>query len=309
MGTRKPDSNLAAFYYGDLLTTRYVSPRGNVYPGHYYERNGNKIDRLVVHHFANGSVNVTRQGLLATFKRRNGSVTYAVFSDGQIVQFLPESVAPWTTSSYDIDVRAITIEVENNSDTYSISSVAYRSLVNLLADICDRNHDLSCGLKYDGTKAGSNIHMHKWYAATSCPGPYIENLIVSGKLAEDVNKALEGLRLNGVKEVISVDVKTPVYMEGHGEHDKDGDLYFIESDGSLAVSKFAYVRDQKAWKYYGNDGKAKKGWWILKDGKGTPRLYYFDLVTGAMLKGMHDMVMTCDFDLVQGFANNINTEV
>ena len=309
MGNRKPDSKLASLYYGDLLTYPYTSPAGNYYPGRYYNRNGKKVNRVIVHHFANGSTNMTRQTLLKVFKNRTGSVTYAVFSDGEIVQFLPESVAPWTTSSYNADITAITIEVEDitGDPSWKISDAAYRSLVKLIADICDR-YDGIGKLRFDGTKTGSNLHMHKWYSSTSCPGPYLEKLITSGKLVEDVNEAVEALKMNGTikspqsDKVVSETFKT-VNENDHGEHQTEsGDRYFIESDGTQSKSKFAYVRNQDAWKYFGKDGLAKKGWWILKDRTGTPRLYFFD-ETGKMLKGTHELKVNFCFDLEQGFAD------
>jgi len=312
MGSRTPDSKLAALYYGDLLTSKYVSPRGNVYPGRYYNRGNHKVNRVIVHHMGNGDSNITRQTLLNVFKNRNGSVTYAIFSDGQIVQFLPESVAPWTSSSYDADISAITFEVENirEKPDWGISDAAYRSLVKMLADVCDRYPGIG-KLHFDGTKAGSNIHMHKWYSATDCPGPYIENLIRSGKLVADVNAAVDALQMNGTG-VIKEDHTMPTFGGSggkYGEYEDNGDYYFYDADGSMAKSKFVFVREQNAWKYCGKDGKVKKGWWILKDRTGTPRLYFFDYSKGVMQKGQIPVDHVFNFDLIQGFATEVGVEV
>lgn len=82
------------------------------------------------------------------------------------------------------DHRAITFEVSNSTGApnWKISDKSYKSLVKLCADICKRYGFIP---KYDGTKNGT-ITMHKQFGATACPGPYLENLIVSHKFEQDI---------------------------------------------------------------------------------------------------------------------------
>jgi uncharacterized protein YgiM (DUF1202 family) len=53
-------------------------------------------------------------------------------------------------------------------------------------DICQRNG--ISRINYTGDKSG-NLTMHKWFAATACPGPYLESKFPS--IAEQVNARLE----------------------------------------------------------------------------------------------------------------------
>lgn len=299
MARMNPDSPVAHRYFGDLYTTPYTSANGNRYPGRYYSRIASRpVSKVIVHHMANGASNITCETLLKVAKKRTGSWTYTVMTDGEIVQWLPESVAPWTTSSYDADIDAITIEVENckGAPSWEISAKAYRSLVRLLSDICNRNPGLSNGLRFDGTKKGSNIHFHEWYANTNCPGQYIKGLVQSGSLIDDVNDALAETRMQGKV----VEVNMPVYTEEtvspeHGEHRDENGMYFIEKNGNRAVSKWAYVRDQDAWKYYGDNGYALVNRFaVLPDGEGL-KVCLFD-TSGKAMKGLHDVVRMMDFD-------------
>ena len=155
--------------------------------GNCSSRQGNKIDRIVIHHCAGVLSLETLGNVLLS---RKGSCTYGIGSDGRIGQYVDESMRPWTTSSWEIDKRAITIEVSNseNGGSWPVSDYVMRRLIELVTDICKRN-----GIKklyFDGTKAGSNLHMHKWYAATACPGPYLGAKFPY--IVEQVNKKLAG---------------------------------------------------------------------------------------------------------------------
>lgn len=153
--------------------------------GNYSSRQGNKIDRIVIHHTA-GVMSLETLGNV--FLSREGSATYGIGSDGRIGQYVDESNRPWTTSSWEIDKRAVTIEVSNseNGGSWPVSDYVLRRLIELVADICKRNGINK--LYFDGTIAGSNLHMHKWYAATACPGPYLGAKFPY--IVEQVNKKL-----------------------------------------------------------------------------------------------------------------------
>jgi TusA-related sulfurtransferase len=58
-------------------------------------------------------------------------------------------------------------------------------LIDLCVDICKRNGITA--LNFTGDKNG-NLTMHKWFAATSCPGPYLESKFPY--IASEVNKKL-----------------------------------------------------------------------------------------------------------------------
>ena len=81
-------------------------------------------------------------------------------------------------------MRAITIEVANEilAPYWTISAAAMTSLINLCADICKRN-----GIKqliWSSNKSnrinhlnGCNMTMHKDFASTACPGPFLEQCL------------------------------------------------------------------------------------------------------------------------------------
>ena len=152
---------------------------------HWNDRQGNKVDKIVIHHAAS-VISVEQLGQV--FSSRNSSATYGIGSDGRVGQYVSEQYRPWTTSSWAIDKRAITIEV-SNSETggeWPVSDKALQVLIELVADICRRNGIKKCS--YTGTKYGV-LQMHKWYANTACPGPYL-----GGKfnyISEEVNKLLK----------------------------------------------------------------------------------------------------------------------
>lgn len=145
-----------------------------------------KIDAIVVHHMA-GNASIEVCGNMFANPARKASSNYGIGSDGRIALYCDEENRSWCSSSGDIDHRAITIEVANDSGdpNWHVSDKAFASLVNLCADICKRNGIEK--LVYTGDKSG-NLHMHKWYAPTACPGPYLGSKFP--ELAEKVNAIL-----------------------------------------------------------------------------------------------------------------------
>lgn len=150
----------------------------------FNDRAGNKITRIVIHHMAG---NLDLETLGRVFETRQGSATYGVDVNGNIGRYLDESVRPWTTGSWDCDKNAITIEVANDGGApdWHVSDASINALIELCADICRRNGIAS--LNYTGDKNG-NLHMHKWWSATACPGPYLGSKFAY--IANEVNKKL-----------------------------------------------------------------------------------------------------------------------
>lgn len=142
---------------------------------------------LIPHH--NAGV-VSGQGLASYIKTttRALSATYIIGQKGEVFQGLDESLEPYTTSNRAIDTEAITFEIANSkgAPNWEISNASFDALVELSIDICKRH-----GIKevsYTGDKRG-NIHLHKWYASTSCPGPYVESLMP--EYARRINEGLK----------------------------------------------------------------------------------------------------------------------
>ena len=154
--------------------------------GNYNDRQGNGVSRIIIHHMAG---NLSLETLGRVMESRESSATYGIDVNGNIGRYVDEAYRPWTSSSWEADKCAVTIEVANNSGApdWTVSDASMNALIELCADICKRNGIAK--LNYTGDKSG-NLHMHKWYAATACPGPYLGSKFPY--IASEVNKRLNG---------------------------------------------------------------------------------------------------------------------
>ncbi|MCM1164526.1 MAG: CHAP domain-containing protein, partial [Ruminococcus sp.] len=93
----------------------------------------------------------------------------------------------WTSSSADNDNQAVTIEIANDggAPNWHVSDAALAAAIELCVDVCKRNGIAK--LNFTGDKSG-NLTMHKYFAATGCPGPYLESKFPY--IASEVNKRL-----------------------------------------------------------------------------------------------------------------------
>lgn len=107
--------------------------------------------------------------------------------------YCEEKDRSWCSSSPANDHRAITIEVASDTTyPYAVNAKAYASLINLVADICKRNGIKELKWKADKSLIGQvdkqNMTVHRWFAATACPGEYLYSRM--GQIAQEVNKKL-----------------------------------------------------------------------------------------------------------------------
>ena len=172
--------------YSVLTNYVKISPNKSVRKNATYNPTG-KIDAIVIHHVA-GKTDVESLGALFAQESRQASSNYGIGNDGRIGCYAPEEYRSWCSGDRGIDYRAITIEVSNcaGEPDWPVSKAAFESLIKLCADICKR---YGFRLNYTGDKTG-NLHMHKWYQATGCPGPYLESKFTH--IAEEVNRRLAG---------------------------------------------------------------------------------------------------------------------
>ncbi len=144
-----------------------------------------KIDSIVLHHMA-GNLSANLCGRWFQNPSARCSSNYGIGSDGTIAGYVPEEYRAWTTGSWKIDHRAITIEVaDDGKNPWHTSDRALRATIDLCVDICKRN-----GIKrlnYTGDKSG-NLQKHCWYQNTDCPGAYLGSKFTY--IASEVNKAL-----------------------------------------------------------------------------------------------------------------------
>lgn len=151
---------------------------------HYTRMTNKKNKKITIHHMA-GNLSVEVCG--AVFQTRQGSSNYGIGSDGRVGLYVDESNSSWCSSNQTNDRQAITIEVANDEigGNWHVSDKALAKLIDLCVDICQRN-DIEC-LNYTGDTDG-NLTMHKWFAATACPGAYLESKFPY--IANEVNKRL-----------------------------------------------------------------------------------------------------------------------
>lgn len=139
-----------------------------------------KIDTITIHHMA-GNLTVEDCGRVFQNWKREASSNYGIGTDGRIALYVHEADRAWTSSSPSNDHRAITIEVANDGGAetnWHVSDKALASLIDLLVDICKRNGiaKLVWSDKKDDRvhhRNGCNMTVHRDFAATLCPGPYL----------------------------------------------------------------------------------------------------------------------------------------
>lgn len=172
-----------------LATVRIISPNKN-------SPRTKKIDCIAIHCMA-GNLSAENCGYLFQASSTQASSNYGIGSDGKIGLYVDEGDRSWCTSD-SIDEQAVTIEVANTSDSepFPVSQKAYAALLNLVTDICRRNgikklkwlNNKQYGLEHRTDL--QNMVVHRWYAAKSCPGTYLFN--VMGNIASEVNRRLDG---------------------------------------------------------------------------------------------------------------------
>ena len=159
------------------------------------------IDTITIHHMA-CDLTVEQCGHGFANSARQASSNYGIGSDGRMGLYVDEANRSWCSSSPENDHRAITIEVANDKPSdaggWHVSDKALASLINLCVDICKRNGKskmIWCGslsATNSRTFASNEMRMtlHKWFAATGCPGPYLESKM--SYIAAEVTKRLAG---------------------------------------------------------------------------------------------------------------------
>lgn len=132
-----------------------------------------KITKITIHH-TSGTADASSTALSHANSSRQASANYYV-SDNQIVGGVDEYHRAWTSSSNWNDTQAITIETSNCAigGDWPISQATYNNLVMLCAELC-RHYGITPEFTGD---TSASFTFHKMYAATDCPGPWIESHI------------------------------------------------------------------------------------------------------------------------------------
>lgn len=130
------------------------------------------IKKITPHHMA-GKMSAADCAVYHRDCDRQASANYYIGNDGTIWGGVPEEYRAWTSSSWDNDNEAITIEVANSATggKWPVSDAAFNSLVKLCKDICQR---YGIQLSWTGNTSGT-LTCHDMFAATNCPGPYLKS--------------------------------------------------------------------------------------------------------------------------------------
>lgn len=156
------------------------------------------ITRISIHCVV-GQVTVERLGEVFEPTSRQASSNYGVGKDGRIGMYVEECDRSWCTSSSDNDNRAVTIEVASDTKhPYAVTDAAYAALLDLCADICERNGkkkllwfaDKEKTLAYKPADDEMVLTVHRWFANKACPGEYLYSR--HGAIAAEVTRRLSG---------------------------------------------------------------------------------------------------------------------
>jgi len=172
------------------------------------------ITKITPHHMA-GNASIETLGRLFADPKRGGSANYGIGTDGRVGLYVEEKDRAWTSSNAENDHQAITIEVANDEKggNWHVSDVALNKLIELCVDICKRNKIEK--LNYTGDKTG-NLTRHNMFAATACPGPYLQSKFPY--IAETVNKILSGEKdfETALEKLVKVGIiNSPEYWQIH----------------------------------------------------------------------------------------------
>lgn len=176
-----------------------------------------KIKKITIHHVA-GNLTVETIGKVFAPTQRQASSNYGVDNYGRVGMYVEEKDMAWTSSNAENDHQAVTIEVSNNGGApgWPVSDVALRKTIELCADICKRNGIKK--LNFTGDKTG-NLTMHKWFANTNCPGPYLESKFPY--IADEVNKILNEKEEKPVTLEEFKELYKQMLAEGKGDNPSD----------------------------------------------------------------------------------------
>lgn len=174
-----------AYTNSPLVSYKKISPNRSVGRTH-------AIDTITIHMVV-GQASVESLGNVFAPTSRKASSNYGVGYDGRIGMYVEEKDRAWTSSSSTNDNRAVTIEVASDTTKpYAVNAKAYTALIDLVTDVCKRNKIKKLLWKNDKSLIGQvdkqNMTIHRWFAATNCPGDYLYEHM--GDIAAKVNERL-----------------------------------------------------------------------------------------------------------------------
>lgn len=181
------------FSNSKLIADYKISPNKNNPNDPNTPHRNHKIDTITIHCSA-GVTQVYAIANLYSKSATEASVNYAIGSDGKILMILEEKDRSWASSNSANDNRAVTIEVASEVNSpYAVTDEAYKALIKLVTDICQRNNIEKLVWSEDSATRikhldGANMTVHRDFANKACPGDYLYSRM--GDIASQVNKNL-----------------------------------------------------------------------------------------------------------------------
>lgn len=232
---------------------------GYVEAKYYGSRSGKKVCKITPHHMSAKWTGKRCADYFAQDNKGKPSANYCIGYDGDIWCSVPEDYRAYTSSNWENDSEAITIECANLKTDYphTISDKTWNSLVNLCVDICER---YGFRLNYTGNTDG-NLTMHKWFANTDCPGEYLSSRF--GQLQNEVNDILDKKYMLKIQDIADLDLYYEANKDVARALGKDNQRLWehLINNGVKEGRLFSYVYDPKFYvqkykdlqKAFGND--------------------------------------------------------
>lgn len=223
---------------------------GYIEAKYYGSRLGRKICKITTHHMSAVQTGKKCAEYFRTINRK-ASANYCIGVDGDLYGSVPEEYRAYTSSSFDNDSQAITIECSNSSLNYPypISEATWNTLVELCVDICFR---YGFKLEFNGNPSGS-LTMHRWFANTDCPGDYLASKF--DELEQEVNQRLEAKLNLTIESIMDLDLYRSLYVDlqqAFKPDDTEGLYNHLIKDGVKEGRRFSYVYDPKYYRQYGD---------------------------------------------------------
>lgn len=143
------------------------------------------VSKITIHHMAGMTDAAENVAKAHASSSKDVSANYYIDNKGRVVAGVEEEFRAFTSSNKTNDDQAITIEVANcmNKSPWEVGEKAYVALIELCADICRRYNIVP---HYDGTRDGT-LTVHRQFAKTVCPGPYLFGMIENGTVEKAIN--------------------------------------------------------------------------------------------------------------------------
>lgn len=143
------------------------------------------VTKITIHHMAGMTDAAENVAKAHANSKKDVSANYYIDNRGRVVAGAEEEYRAFTSSNRTNDDQAITIEVSNcmNKSPWEVCEKAYVALIELCADICRRYNIVP---HYDGTRNGT-LTVHRQFAKTVCPGPYLFGMIENGTVEKAIN--------------------------------------------------------------------------------------------------------------------------